>query len=80
MFLNSDLLMPFCNSTIIDSSTTLATSSSRLIISESGANSTFFQIPDSSCLVKVQPTINIISAALSDDTVLSSTHEAYLLQ
>lgn len=48
------------------------------VISDSGANSTFFRISDSSCLCEVRPTISPITAFLSNGTQLISTHEGLL--
>ncbi len=67
------------NSTdIIDSSLSPTTPLPSTVISDSGANSTFFRVSDSTCLLNVLPTSSPISALLSDGTNLFSTHEGLL--
>ena len=75
----SDLKHVLINSTNFVASSSLATPSSCTVISDSGANSTFFRLSDSICLANVVPTTSPVSAILTDGTTLLSTHEGYLL-
>ncbi len=76
---NSDMFPVLCNSThVIAASSSLATPSACTAISDSGANSSFFRMSDSSWLSHVIPTTSPVSALLPNGSSLFSTHEGIL--